>query len=146
MRFISIGKLSINLMLFISLMVLSTSCHNEAQDTTWPVYRGNSESTAYAALDQINKTNVNKLKVAWIYKTGDAREGNRSTIQCNPIIVNGMMYVTSPQLKLIALNPESGKEIWKGDWSSDVCSSDLAAMWKRPRWRWVRCCNTSCLS
>ena len=106
-------KFSTNLALFITMLVLSISCHNGGLSTTWPVYRGNSESTAYAALDQINKTNVNRLQVAWIYKTGDAREGNRSTIQCNPIIVNGMMYVTSPQLKLIALNPESGKEIWR---------------------------------
>jgi len=107
------GKKLTKLFYFLSFSVLCISCHNEGPDTTWPVYRGNSESTAYAALDQINKTNVNQLKIAWTYKTGDAREGNRSTIQCNPIIVNGMMYVTSPQLKLIALNPESGKEIWK---------------------------------
>lgn len=82
---------------------------------TWSVYRGDKASTGYSALDQINKTNLDKLEVAWIYHAGDAREGNRSTIQCNPIIVNETMYVTSPRLKLIALNPVTGKEKWKFD-------------------------------
>ena len=81
--------------------------------TTWEVYRGDKGSTGYSALDQINNANLALLEVAWMYHTGDAREGNRSTIQCNPIVVNGMMYVTSPQLKLIALDPLIGKEIWK---------------------------------
>ena len=58
---------------------------------------------------------MNQLEVAWTYNTGDAEEGNRSTIQCNPIIVNGRMYVTSPKLKLIALDAASGKEVWKFD-------------------------------
>ncbi|MEX2230860.1 MAG: PQQ-binding-like beta-propeller repeat protein [Cyclobacteriaceae bacterium] len=66
-------------------------------------------------MDEINRDNVDRLEVAWTYHTGDAEEGNRSAIQCNPIIVNGMMYLTSPKLKLIALDPASGKEQWKFD-------------------------------
>ncbi len=61
----------------------------------------------------IRSIRLNQLKIAWVYHTGDAFEGNSSTIQCNPLIVNSMMYVTSPQLKLIALNLLSGKQIWK---------------------------------
>jgi len=98
------------------LIVLFFSC--KAKDkpyTTWSVYRGDKESTGYSALDQINKNNLDQLEVAWIYHTGDAREGNRSNIECNPIIVNGMMYGTSPELKLFALDPATGKEIWKFD-------------------------------
>lgn len=83
--------------------------------TTWSVYRGDQGNTAYSGLDQINSQNVQQLEVAWTYHTGDAEEGNRSTIQCNPIIANGKMYVTSPKLKLIALDPASGKESWKFD-------------------------------
>ncbi|MES1214753.1 MAG: pyrroloquinoline quinone-dependent dehydrogenase, partial [Bacteroidota bacterium] len=95
-------------------MLLLLSCHSADKPyTTWSVYRGDKGSTGYSALDQINKTNLDQLEVAWTYHTGDGREGNRSNIECNPIIVNGMMYVTSPQLKLIALNPLTGKEIWK---------------------------------
>lgn len=83
--------------------------------TTWSVYRGDKGSTGYSALSQINKSNLGKLELAWTYHTRDAGEGNRSTMECNPIIVNGLMYVTSPQLKLIALDPATGKEKWKFD-------------------------------
>jgi len=103
-------------MLFLLLITLLFSC--KAKDkpyTTWSVYRGDKKSTGYSALSQINKNNLNRLEVAWTYHTGDASEGNRSTIECNPIIVNGIMYMTSPRLKLIALNPATGKEIWKFD-------------------------------
>jgi len=83
--------------------------------TTWSVYRGDKGSTGYSALNQINKSNLGKLELAWTYHTGDASEGNRSTMECNPIVVNGLMYVTSPQLKLIALDPATGKEKWRFD-------------------------------
>jgi quinoprotein glucose dehydrogenase len=99
----------------VCIVLLLMGCQQQRQQpfTTWEIYRGDKGSTGYSALDQINSTNLHLLEVAWIYHTGDAREGNRSTIQCNPIIVNGMMYVTSPQLKLIALDPLKGKEIWQ---------------------------------
>lgn len=83
--------------------------------TNWNVYRGDNASSGYSALQQINSSNVNQLELAWTYNCGDAREGNRSAIQCNPIIVNNKMYVTSPKLKLFALDPATGKELWKFD-------------------------------
>ncbi|SHG40966.1 quinoprotein glucose dehydrogenase [Chryseolinea serpens] len=99
---------------FILAIVLACTKNREAH-TTWSVYRGDAGSTGYSTLDEITPENVNQLEVAWTYHTGDAREGNRSAIQCNPIIVNGKMYVTSPQLKLVALEPGTGKELWKFD-------------------------------
>jgi quinoprotein glucose dehydrogenase len=95
--------------------VLASCNEKENTYTTWSVYRGDAGNTAYSSLDQINKANVSQLQVAWTYHTGDAEKGNRSAIQCNPIIVNGMMYIISPKLKLIALEPAAGKEIWKFD-------------------------------
>jgi quinoprotein glucose dehydrogenase len=100
----------------ILLAVLIISCKQEKQSySTWSVYRGDPGNSAYSSLDQINTGNVNRLEVAWTYHTEDADSGNRSTIQCNPIIVNGRMYVTSTKLKLIALEAATGKEIWKFD-------------------------------
>src|SRR5689334_8849693 len=94
--------------------ILLVACQqNDKSFSTWSVYRGDKASTGYSSLDQINKSNLNQLEVAWTYHSGDAREGNRSAIQCNPIIVNDKMYVTSPQLKLMALDPVTGKELWK---------------------------------
>ncbi|HMF70735.1 MAG TPA: hypothetical protein VK616_04650, partial [Flavitalea sp.] len=100
----------------VALLAIIFSCNRpEEKNVTWDTYRGDKSSSGYSSLDQINKNTLNKLEIAWIYHTGDASEGNRSTIECNPIIVNGLMYVTSPHLKLIALDPRSGKEKWVFD-------------------------------
>lgn len=96
-------------------LLLIFSCNHNDAHRTWAVYRGDAASTAYSALDQINKKNVGNLEVAWTYHTGDGEKGNWQAIECNPVIVNGMMYLTSPKLKLIALEPATGKEIWKFD-------------------------------
>ncbi|MFT3705662.1 MAG: PQQ-binding-like beta-propeller repeat protein [Agriterribacter sp.] len=104
---------NITVLFFAAMLACCTS--KQKPFTTWEVYRGDKGSTGYSALDQINTGNVDKIKPAWVYHTGDAREGNRSAIQCNPIIVNGKMYVTSPALKLMALDPATGKELWRFD-------------------------------
>ncbi len=77
----------------------------------WPVYRGGPEAIQYSSLDQINRENVTDLEIAWTYNSGDA--GGRSMIQCNPIEHNGVLYVTSPKLAVIALNAETGQELWR---------------------------------
>lgn len=82
---------------------------------TWQVYSGDKAGTKYSSFDQINKTNVNNLELIWTYRTDDMRERPASTIECNPIIVDKTMYVTSPGLKLLALNAATGQEIWRFD-------------------------------
>lgn len=65
----------------------------------------------YSTLKQIDRSNVAKLQVAWTYHGGDASPG--STIECTPVVVEGVMYVTTPGLKVVALDAATGKEIWK---------------------------------
>jgi quinoprotein glucose dehydrogenase len=79
----------------------------------WPVYRGDPKGNQYSPLAQIHAANVHTLQRAWEYRTGDANE--RSTMHVNPIVVNGVMYVTTPSLKAIALNAATGREIWAFD-------------------------------
>ena len=79
----------------------------------WPVYRGDPKGNQYSALAQIHAGNVHRLERAWEYKTGDANE--RSTMHVNPIVVNGVMYVTTASLKAVALNAATGREIWSFD-------------------------------
>lgn len=79
----------------------------------WKVFRGDKGSSQYASLGQINKENVHQLEVAWEYHTGD--QGERTTIQCNPIEVDGTLFVTSPKLKVIALDAVTGEERWVFD-------------------------------
>ncbi|NDD63568.1 MAG: pyrroloquinoline quinone-dependent dehydrogenase [Acidobacteria bacterium] len=80
---------------------------------TWTMFGGGPENTHYSSLAQINRSNVRSLEVAWEYETGDSSKGTE--IQCNPIIVDGVMYVTSPTMRVIALDAATGSEIWKFD-------------------------------
>ncbi|WP_411274881.1 PQQ-binding-like beta-propeller repeat protein [Daejeonella sp.] len=83
----------------------------------WPVYGGNKAGNRYSPLDQINTGNVTKLKVAWMYNAAEKPDLSNPTqsvkaIQCQPIVVNGVLYGTTPELKLFALDAATGREIW----------------------------------
>ena len=88
--------------------------HRQDPYTTWETYQGDPGSNQYSSLAQINKNNVNQLKVAWAYQTGDSLR-KQSQIQCNPIIIDGIVYVTSPTIKLIALRAATGELLWEFD-------------------------------
>ncbi len=79
----------------------------------WPVYGGSNDHTHYTTLGQISPANVKKLKVAWTYETHD--EFNGSEMQSNPIIIDGVLYATTPKLQVFALDAATGKELWKFD-------------------------------
>ena len=86
-----------------------------AGDKNWAHYLGDKGSSQYSSLSQIRPENVALLEVAWTYHCGDARPGNRSQIQCNPLVIDGILYGTSPQLKLFALDAATGEEMWRFD-------------------------------
>ena len=73
---------------------------------TWRQYLGASDSSQYSSLDQINKSNVSKLEVAWTFPTGDT-----SSYRFNPIVVDGMMYVLARNISIVALDAATGREI-----------------------------------
>jgi quinoprotein glucose dehydrogenase len=75
--------------------------------TKWMDYGGGPDSSHFVALNQIDKSNVNQLQVAWIYPTGDS-----SSYLFNPIIVDTVMYVLARNSSLVALDAATGKEIW----------------------------------
>ena len=81
---------------------------------TWETYQGDPGSNQYSSLGQINKGNVDQLEVVWVYQTGDIL-GQQSQIQCNPIIVDDILYATSPAIKLIALQAATGELLWEFD-------------------------------
>jgi quinoprotein glucose dehydrogenase len=68
----------------------------------------------YSRLTQINRETVKNLQVAWVYHTGDGGEA-RSTIECTPIVVDGVMYVTTIKSKVVALDAATGKPNWEFD-------------------------------
>jgi quinoprotein glucose dehydrogenase len=83
--------------------------------TGWTAYAGSKEGNRYSSNTQITAENVSQLKVAWTYSTGDKDTAGRTQIQCNPIIIDGVLYGTSPRSKLFALDAVSGKPKWTFD-------------------------------
>jgi quinoprotein glucose dehydrogenase len=87
---------------------------DSSANVDWPAYLGDKGRSLYSPLEQINRTNVTQLKVAWSYDTGDKGE-----YQANNLTVAGVFYTASPTRKVIALNATNGKEIWKWDARSE---------------------------
>ena len=85
----------------------------ESQD--WPVYLGDKENSHYSPLKQINTRNVHRLKVAWTYHSSDTQSSKNTQIQCNPLVIGGVLYGTSPRLELLALDATTGTELWRFD-------------------------------
>src|SRR5690349_621073 len=96
----------------IILLVSCTSDQSASDYSGWEKAHGNGDGNHYSSLTQIDTSNVQQLKIAWTFHTGDADTTAHSQIQCNPIIVNGTMYCTSPLLKLFAIDAATGKQKW----------------------------------
>jgi len=84
-----------------------------AADVNWPVYLGDKASSHYSTLDQITPENVTRLEMAWTYRAGGVDPNNRSQIQCNPLVIDGVLYGTTPDLQVFALAADTGKELWR---------------------------------
>ncbi|MCX6870925.1 MAG: PQQ-binding-like beta-propeller repeat protein [Verrucomicrobia bacterium] len=81
----------------------------------WPVYLGDAASSHYSRSEQIQAKNVARLQVAWTYRSGGSDAQNRSQIQCNPLVIDGVVYGTTPDLKLFALDATTGVQKWRFD-------------------------------
>jgi len=86
----------------------------EADGDDWVSWARNQSGHRYAQFTQINKKNVTELKEAWTYRTGDLAI-NGAEYQVTPLKVDDTLYLCTPFSKVIALNPESGKELWRFD-------------------------------
>jgi quinoprotein glucose dehydrogenase len=84
-------------------------------DHDWSTYLGDKASSQYSPLKQLTPRNVAKLEVAWTYTAGGADRQNRSQIQCNPLVVDGVLYGTTPDLQAFALDAATGRELWRFD-------------------------------
>lgn len=82
----------------------------------WHRSNGNSGSTRYSALDQINKTNVKMLRKAWEYRSGDGF----APIQCNPIFANGLIFTAMGKRSVVAVRASDGREQWRFQAPADL--------------------------
>ena len=85
-----------------------------ASPDDWQVTGGEPGNSHYSSLDQLTRANVKQLKVAWTFHTGDSLPP-RSEMQATPIVVGGVMYTTTPALKVVALRADSGRALWSFD-------------------------------
>jgi quinoprotein glucose dehydrogenase len=101
----------LRLRLLVTLALPVSALH--AQTADWPVYGGDPANTHYSKLSQISPANVRQLTQAWRYDTHDEFPG--SEMQSNPIVIDGILYATTPRLRLIALDAATGKLLWSFD-------------------------------
>jgi quinoprotein glucose dehydrogenase len=78
----------------------------------WQSYSADSGSSRYAPLNQINRSSVEHLEVAWELETLPGGSRPQGTIQCNPIVVDGVMYVSGHGLHTNAIEAHTGKLLW----------------------------------
>ena len=103
-----------------ALLALAATC--AACDATprprpedWAATGGDPGNTRYSSLDQINRANVQQLRIAWTYHTGDRPADTRTEIQATPIVIDGVLYTTTPMVAVVALRADSGTLIWRFD-------------------------------
>ena len=77
----------------------------------WHRSHGGDASMRYSPLDQINRSNVASLKVAWTYRSGDGT----NYLQCNPVIADGVMYAPTAGHRIAAISAATGDELWRFD-------------------------------
>lgn len=113
--------------LALCLVVLAAGCCALAQkkhETDWPSYGNDPGGMRYASLQQIDPSNVAKLRVAWSFHTQDISDGSngrrRSGLETTPILVDGMLYLTTAFNRVIALDPATGKQRWAFDPQIDL--------------------------
>ena len=91
------------------LLALSSPAAEFATRADWPSYGGTHAALRYSALDQINNFNVDRLVPVWLFQTGDPESG----LQATPIVLDGVMYVSSASNWVFALDAAAGRLLWE---------------------------------
>ncbi len=92
-------------------MPLENNMHDRLDNyLDWGVYRGDKKANQYSDIGQIHAANVHTLQPVWEYHTGDADES--SNMYSNPIVIDGLMYFSTPALNAVALDAATGEEVW----------------------------------
>jgi quinoprotein glucose dehydrogenase len=90
----------------------------------WAFYAGDAGGSRYSPLQDINPGNVAKLQQVWEFRTGDVSDGSadrpKSEFETTPIVVGDTMYFSTPFNRVIALDPETGKQKWAFDPQIDL--------------------------
>ncbi len=91
---------------------------NYFQQGGWANYGNDPGGIRYSPLNQINTDNVSKLKQAWVYQSGELKTyagtniSSKAAFETTPIMVDSILYLSTPTNRIIALNAETGRELW----------------------------------
>ena len=89
--------------------------------TDWPEYNGGPDRNHFSPLTQLNAGNVAGLQVAWEYASGGVDTlKNNTQMQCNPLIIDGVLYGVSAGSQAFALDAATGRELWKTTFTDDT--------------------------
>ncbi len=98
---------------------LTQGVHSQPAPQEWAVYGGDAGGTKFSPLTDIGRANVNTLAQAWEWRPGDqpmeaygARPGN---FQTTPLMIGNVLYLTTSYNRVVALDAESGRELWAFD-------------------------------
>ncbi len=121
----------------LQILMLLVACKNSNTPDNysgWANYAGTKDGIRYSSNNQVNTANVSSLKEAWRYSSHDKDTGSRTQIQCNPIMVDGILYGVTPQVKLFALNAATGSQQWLfNPATEDTAAKDPTAFYKVTR-------------
>ena len=126
-----------------ALMAVLATATLHAQEVGWTANGRDLEGTRYLPASEITRQNIDRLEVAWTYRTGetDSRFATRkpTSFEATPLVVDGTMFVGTPLGRVIALDAATGVERWTFDpgIARDVSYGDFASrgvsMWLDPR-------------
>jgi quinoprotein glucose dehydrogenase len=128
-----------------ALLILFGTSAAQSPGSDWSAYGHDAGGTRYSPLTQINRSNVQQLKPAWTYHTGALQPASdlnkKAAFESTPILADGRLYLSTPFDQVIALDPATGKELWKFDPQinrsndySEVTSRGVSA-WSDPQAR-----------
>lgn len=102
------GRKLIYLLVFVFALYNCTHKETHSNPADWPEYLGGADRNHYSALEQVTLANVSRLRIAWEYHTKDSGQ-----LQCNPIIMNGILYGMTATTEPFALDAATGRELWR---------------------------------
>ncbi len=89
---------------------VAAACSPHSADCDWRVYGGEPSGDRYSPLKQINRTNVDQLRIAWKFEAG-----TQGGLQTSPLIVGHTLYLDTPSQQIVALDGATGRQLWKFD-------------------------------
>jgi quinoprotein glucose dehydrogenase len=103
----------------IAILCAAVQPGDRASAQEWRWYGGDAGGSKYSSLDQINRNNVRRLKPVWIFESGDQSDGKeypvKSAFETTPLVVDGVMYLSTSFHRLFALDADTGKVLWEFD-------------------------------